>query len=69
MRKLFIGGLTGLFFLTFPLLVGCSGKSSPSTPKMMEVPKEGPQPVGAGGGGGKAKAKDSIPGATPEPSM
>ena len=61
MRKLFVPGLVGLLVASTTLLVGCAGPSSSSTPKMMEIPKEGPQPVGGGKGAG---GKKTVPGAT-----
>jgi hypothetical protein len=64
MRKLFVVGLAALLVATTAMVVGC-GKSTTKTPPTMEVPKEGPTPVGGGGGGGaKGKEKVTVPGGT-----
>ncbi len=62
MRKLFVVGMAALFVVSAGMVVGC-GKTSTSTPAMIDVPKEGPIPAGGGGGGGaKGKEKATIPG-------
>lgn len=66
MRKLFVVGFASLFLLTAAMTTGCNSKTATPTPKMMDPPKEGPQPVGGPVGGPKGKGGGGVGQGTPD---
>jgi len=63
MRRILAAGVIGLCLTASILGTGCDSKGPAQTPKAMDVPKEGPQPVG-GGGAPKGKRVPVDPGST-----
>jgi hypothetical protein len=67
MKRLIAAGLAGLLVLSTAGLSGCGSDNKTVIPaKQMELPKEGPTPVGGGGGKGKVNPPDN--GGKPAPS-